>query len=92
MGPVIDIATRKPLVDGAVVVPDMVCGPKEVLEERLTNADSMEDVLVLFKNKDGAIGFTSTVEGVAENILFIERIKMQILFAQDQTEEGDTFA
>ncbi len=93
MSEVIDIATRRPLVEGGpVAVPEMTAEPLDILNECVKQAASMDEVIVMFKNKEGDFGFISSIEGVAENVLFMELVRLQALNASASGDDGNTFA
>jgi len=83
--PVIDIRTRKPLDRSALVDQDVRrCEPIDVLTACLENVKSLEAVCVLTKDKEGTLGFISSIEGLSENVLFMELVRVQSMFAESE--------
>ena len=50
----------------------------------LENVKSLEAVCVLTKDKEGTLGFISSIEGLAENVLFMELVRVQAMFAESE--------
>ena len=83
--PVIDIRTRKPLDRSAIADQGARrCEPIDVLTACLENVKSLEAVCVLTKDKEGTLGFISSIEGLAENVLFMELVRVQAMFAESE--------
>jgi hypothetical protein len=69
----------------AVEVPES-SGVKEVLTQCLEHADSIDQIVVLMENGK-TMNFLGNLNGVAEVVLFLERMKARLL-----EPEGNTFA
>lgn len=51
----------------------------EVLEPLLKRASTISDILVLMADTDGQLGFVTNLEGMAESLLFMARVKHRVL-------------
>lgn len=51
----------------------------ETLKHLLNDCEHMQDIVVLIKTKYDTVGIVSTMEGPAENVLFIERVKAKLV-------------
>lgn len=52
---------------------------KKTLEEVLLHTDTIEDVLIMIRDKEGYVGFVTNLEGIAESIMFMEVVKYKSL-------------
>ena len=50
-----------------------------VLQQLLDRANTIRDVLVMMVDADGNAGMVTNVNGLPESLLFIERVKHQIM-------------
>lgn len=84
MGKLIEFYIPKKLVKPvpAVTEPDepwTAIPAKDILEQALANAGSITDVLLMARDKSGELGFLTNVEGMAESLLFIERVRHRMM-------------
>jgi hypothetical protein len=42
----------------------------------------------LTKDKEGTLGFISSIEGLAENVLFMELVRVQAMFAESENTQA----
>jgi hypothetical protein len=81
----------KPAPPALVVEPE-TDGPtvKDIIGDVQVRADSLADILIIFRNNDGVLGFTTNVGGLAEAILLIEETKHKALALYKP--DGNVFA
>ncbi len=51
----------------------------KVMEQAIAEVDTMAGVLVLWKRKDGALSWSGSMEGAAENLMLLEMVKTAIV-------------
>ena len=69
-------------------VPSTQMPPADLLREALSlGVDSLQDVILLIRHKDGMLNFTTNLPDLAEMLLLMEKIKLYAL--QHPEEVGD---
>ncbi len=73
---VIDIKTRRPLVEPAVDADVLEVATADfVLRSCLKTADNIDEIVILMKDKDGQLGFVGNLDGLGETLLFLDTVK-----------------
>lgn len=62
---------------------------KDILEQALRNAASINDVLVAFRDDKGDIGFVTNLADSTESIAFTNRLLWKILKHEHDIDNGD---
>jgi len=88
----IDIRTRLPLVEQAVLEEEPAMTAEDILKKCLEHVRDIDQILVLTMDQNGVLGFFGNCEGLAESVLFMELVKAQALFSRVDSNEGDTIA
>jgi hypothetical protein len=69
-----------PMPQPITVVEDFpVIQPIEVLRKLIENAANLDEVVILMRDKDGTAGLVSNLYGPAENLFFIEQVKLEMI-------------
>jgi hypothetical protein len=69
--------TEEPLVQ-----PREFAEPRDILKAVFENAESIDQLVVLWTDHDGNLGLLSNLNGVADNLLFLEGAKHKMVAAQ----------
>lgn len=74
----------------AAAVPEVVLAVSagDILRELAANAESTEEILVLMRDKNGAMGLVSNLDGMAENLFFIKRAEFELLKRESESAKG----
>lgn len=85
MGQVIEF--YRPVPKPPAVVPTVQepgFAPADILRELLEKSETLQDIVVLMRDKDGVCGLVGNLDGVGENFVFMEQIKFEILARMNQ--------
>lgn len=68
-----------PVSEVPEVSEDCSPGAQDILREVLANSESLDEIVLLMRDKDGTLGVASNAGGLEDVILFLERVKFQML-------------
>lgn len=74
----------KPPVEPVVVEDEPTISASDILRELLGTAETIDEVVILMRDKNGAVALVSNLESPAENLLFMKRVENYIVTADSQ--------
>lgn len=80
-------APKPPIVPVEAPIEDGQVPAAGLLKTLLEKADKISDILVLMCDVDGNLGFIGNLDGLAESMLFIDRVKHRALAADANPEQ-----